>query len=189
VYVNYRQRLRGGRDFNVVMRAATPPNLLLADVRRVMHDLAPDVAPRFQIFQDVFSASLSTRRFNLTLVSVFAATALLLASAGIYGVMAYWVTRRTHEVGIRMALGAAAADVLRLVLEQGMRTALLGLVLGIAVASALTRTMQSMLFEVTAIDPITFAGVALLMVIVVLAACYLPARRATKVDPIGSPAS
>jgi len=184
VYVNYRQRLRGGRDFNVVMRAATPPAALLTDVRRVAHALAPDVALRFQTFQDVFSASLAARRFNLTLVGVFAVTALLLASAGIYGVVAYWVTRRTHEIGIRMALGALPSDVLRLVLEQGLRTTILGVVLGIMAALALTRTMQSMLFEVSAIDPVTFAGVALLIVVVALASCYLPVPRATKVDPI-----
>jgi putative ABC transport system permease protein len=184
VYVNYRQRLRGGRDFNVVMRTGTPPAALLAAVRRVVHDLAPDVAPRFRIFQDVFSASLATRHFNLTLVGVFAGAALLLASAGIYGVVAYWVTRRTHEVGIRMALGAVRADVFRLVLGQGLRATVTGLMVGIAGALALTRTMQSMLFEVSAIDPITFAGVALLLVVVALAACYPPARRATKVDPM-----
>jgi len=184
VYANYRQRLRGGLDFNLVVRAATPPNVLLGGVRHVVRDRAPDVAPRFQTFQDVFSVSLATRRFNLTLVGVFAVTALLLASVGIYGVMAYWVAGRTHEVGIRMALGAVAADVLRLVLGQAFRTTVIGLVVGIAGALALTRTMQSMLFEVSAIDPITFAGVALLMVIVALVACYLPTRRALRVDPM-----
>jgi putative ABC transport system permease protein len=184
VYVNYRQRLRGGRDFNVVMRATLPPDVVLKSVRREVHDLAPDVAPRFQTFQDVFSASLAARRFNLTLVGVFAATALLLAVAGIYGVMAYSVARRTHEIGVRMALGAGAPAILRLVLSQGMLTTVVGLAIGITGALALTRAMQSLLFGVSANDPLTFAGVALLLGAAALLANYIPARRATKVDPM-----
>ena len=184
VYVNYRQRLRGGRDFNVVMRAATPPGSLVSNVRRVAQDVAPDVAPRFQAFQDVFSASLATRRFNLTLVGVFAATALLLAVAGIYGVMAYSVARRTHELGVRMALGASAPHVLRLVLRQGMLTTAVGLAIGITGALVLTRAMQSLLFDVSPTDPLTLFAVALLLGLAALLASYLPARRATKVDPI-----
>jgi len=184
VYVNYRQRLRGGRDFNVVMRATLPPDVVLENVRREVHDLAPDVAPRFQTFQDVFSASLAARRFNLTLVGVFAATALLLAVAGIYGVMAYSVAKRTHEIGVRMALGAGAPAVLRLVLGQGMLTIVIGLAIGIAGSFGLTRAMQSLLFGVSATDPLTFAGVAFLLGSAALLACYVPARRATKVDPM-----
>jgi putative ABC transport system permease protein len=184
VYVNYRQRLRGGRDFNVVLRAATPPSALLDDVRRALHDLAPDLAPHFETFQDVFSSSLATRRFNLLLIGVFAAAALLLASAGVYGVMAYWVTRRTHELGIRVALGAGRGDVLRLVLGQGLRTTAIGLVAGVGAALLLTRTLQSMLFQVRAVDPATFAGVLLLLLLVALIACYVPARRAAQVDPM-----
>jgi predicted permease len=184
VYVNYRQRLRGGRDFNVVIRAATPPSSLVANVRRAAQDVAPDVAPRFQTFQDVFSASLATRRFNLTLVSIFAATALLLALAGIYGVMAYSVIRRTHEIGVRMALGASAPHVLRLVLSQGMLTTAIGLAIGMTGALVLTRAMQSLLFGVSPTDPITLLEVALLLALAALLACYIPARRATKVDPM-----
>jgi predicted permease len=184
VYVNYRQRLRGGLDFNVVMRATTPPSSLVANVRRVVHDVAPEVAPRFQTFQDVFSASLATRRFNLTLVGIFAATALLLALAGVYGVMAYSVARRTHEIGVRMALGAGAPAVLRLVLGQGMLTTAIGLVTGIAGALVLTRAMQSLLFGVSPTDPITLLAVALLLGLAALLASYIPARRATKVDPM-----
>ena len=148
------------------------------------HDVAPDLAPRFQAFQDVFSASLATRRFNLTLVGVFAATALLLAVAGIYGVMAYSVARRTHELGVRMALGASAPHVLRLVLRQGMLTTAVGLAIGITGALVLTRGMQSLLFDVSPTDPLTLFAVALLLGLAALLASYLPARRATKVDPI-----
>jgi putative ABC transport system permease protein len=184
VYVDYRQRLRGGRDFTVVMRAATPPSVLLADARRIVRDLAPDLAPRFQSFQDVFSASLETRRFNLTLVGVFAGTALVLAAIGIYGVISYWVARRTREIGVRMALGALPQNVLRLVLGHASVTVLAGVVVGLAGAFVLTRTMQSLLFGVSAADPLTFAGVALLLGAVALLATYIPARRATKVDPM-----
>jgi putative ABC transport system permease protein len=184
VYVDYRQRLRGGRDFTVVMRASIPPAELLAGARRILHDLAPDVAPRFQTFQDVFSASLQTRHFNLTLVGVFASTALVLAAIGIYGVISYWVTRRTREIGVRMALGAVPRNVLRLVLGHATATVLAGIVVGLAGAFALTRTMQSLLFGMSAQDPVTFAGVALLLCAVALLATYIPAHRATKVDPM-----
>jgi putative ABC transport system permease protein len=150
----------------------------------VVQDLAPEVAPRFQTFQDVFSASLATRRFNLTLVGAFAATAPLLAVAGMYGVMAYSVARRTHEIGVRMALGAGTPDVLRLVLSQGMLTTAVGVMIGIAGSFVLTRAMQSLLFGVSATDPVTLAGVASLLGSAALLACYVPARRATKVDPM-----
>ena len=184
VYVNYQQRLRGGRDFTVVMRAATPPNVLLQDARRILHELAPDVAPRFQAFQDVFSASLDTRRFNLVLVGVFAASALVLAAVGIFGVMAYWVSQRTREIGVRMALGAGQAEVLRLVLRQSMLTVVVGVVIGLIGSLGLTRAIQSLLFDVKATDPVTLAAVALLLMLAALLASFVPARRATKVSPI-----
>jgi predicted permease len=184
VYVDYRQRLRGGRDFTVVMRAATPPAVLLADARRIVHDLAPDVAPRFQTFQQVFAASLDTRRFNLTLVGVFAASALLLAAVGIFGVVAYWVSQCTSEIGIRMALGAQKIDVLWLVVGQGIKLVFIGVGIGITGALGLTRFLVSLLYDVRPTDPLTFVGVSLLLAGVALLACYVPARRATKVDPM-----
>jgi len=184
VYVDSSQRLRGGRDFTVVVRAATPPKVLLDDSRRILHDLAPDIAPRFQSFQDVFSASLDTRRFNLALLGVFAFLALMLATVGIFGVMAYWVSQRTREIGVRMALGAGTAEVLRLVLRQGMITALAGVAIGLIGSLGLTRAIQSLLFGVNATDPLTFAGVAVLLMLAALLASFVPARRATKVNPI-----
>ncbi len=184
VYVNYLQRLRGGRDFTVVMRAAAPPKVLLGEARRILRGLAPDVAPRFQTFQDVFSASLGARRFNLTLVGVFAGAALLLAAVGIFGVTAYWVSQRTREIGVRMALGAGKAEVLRLVLRSSMITVLAGVGIGLAGTLALTRAIRSLLFGVKATDPLTFAAVAVILTAVALLASYLPARRATKVDPM-----
>jgi putative ABC transport system permease protein len=184
VYVDYRQRLRGGRDFTVVIRANIPPQSVLAGARSIVRDLAPDVAPRFQTFQDVFSASLDARRFNLTLVGVFAAAALLLAAVGIYGIMAYWVSRRTREIGVRIALGAEPGQVLGLVLSRASATIAAGLAVGLAGAFILTRFIESLLFDVKAADPLTFAGVALLLAVVATLATYIPARRAAKVDPI-----
>jgi putative ABC transport system permease protein len=184
VYVNYQQRLRGGRDFTVVVRAAAPPHVVLDGARKIVRELAPDVAPRFQTFQDVFSASLDTRRFNLILVGVFAVSALVLAAVGIFGVMAYWVSQRTREIGIRVALGAGRGQVVRLVLRQSMVTVFVGMAAGVVGALALTRTIQSLLFGVKATDPVTFAGVALLLAFTALMASFVPARRATKVDPM-----
>jgi len=130
------------------------------------------------------SASLSPQRFTMLLLAAFALTALLLAAAGIYGVMAYLVTRRTREIGVRMALGALAGDVLRLVIGQGMWTTVVGMAIGIGGSFALTRTMQSLLFGVSTTDPLTLAGVVVLLAAVSFLACWIPARRATKVDPL-----
>jgi len=133
---------------------------------------------------DLIAVSLAQQRFNMLLLGLFAALALILAAVGIYGAMAYAVNLRRHEIGVRVALGAQRGDVLRLVLRDGARIALLGIAFGIAGALALTRLMASLLFEVKPTDPATFAGVAILLALVALAACYLPARRAMRVDPI-----
>jgi putative ABC transport system permease protein len=130
------------------------------------------------------TASLSQQRFTMLLLTAFAGTALLLAAAGIYGVMAYLVTRRTREIGVRMALGAVAGDVLRLVIRQGMWTTIVGMAIGIGGSFALTRTMQSLLFGVSTADPLTLLGVVALLAAVSFLACWIPARRATKVDPL-----
>jgi ABC-type antimicrobial peptide transport system permease subunit len=133
---------------------------------------------------ELLSGSLSRSRFTMLVLGVFAALALVLASVGIYGVIAYSVTQRTQEFGIRIALGASRRDVLRLVLGQGTRLTLLGIGLGIVAALVVTRPMATLLYGISATDPVTFTAVALLLALVALAACYIPARRATRVDPI-----
>jgi putative ABC transport system permease protein len=133
---------------------------------------------------ELMAVSLAQQRFNMLLLGLFAALALILAAVGIYGAMAYAVNQRTHEIGIRTALGAQRRDVLRLVMGDGAKIALFGILIGIAGALALTRLMAGLLFEVKPTDPATFAAVAILLAFVALAACYIPARRALLVDPL-----
>ncbi|MGA8438124.1 MAG: ABC transporter permease [Candidatus Sulfotelmatobacter sp.] len=182
VYVNLFQR--PSAFMTVTMLSDADTRSVSSAARGILHDLNPEIPTRFQIFQQVYSASLGSRKFNVILVGFFAITALLLASAGVFGVMVYSVGQRTREFGVRLALGATSGDVLRMVLGQGMRTILIGVAIGIVGSLALTQTVSSLLFGVTATDPVTFGGVTLLLVAVALLACYIPARRATKVDPI-----
>jgi putative ABC transport system permease protein len=184
IYVNYRQRPQATYQFSAVVRTAGDPASVIASARKIVRDLDPDVPPSTSSFTAIFAASTGGRRFNLVLFGIFAGTALLLAVAGIYGVLAYSVARRTREMGVRMALGASAGNVMRLVLGQAAVTTGIGVLLGVVCSFILMRFLQSMLYEVSAADPLTFAGVALLLIGVALLAAYLPARRATKVDPI-----
>src|SRR5579859_664977 len=183
IYVNYRQRPQATNHFTAVVRTAGDPAAVISAAQKIVRELDPDVPPSTSSFTTIFAASTNTRRFNLILFGLFAGTALLLALAGIYGVLSYSVARRTREMGVRIALGASVNNVLRLVLGQAMTTALVGIILGLAGAFILMRFMQSMLFEVSATDPLTFAAVALILLAVALLAAYMPARRATKVDP------
>ena len=182
VYVNLFQRPRAA--ITVTMLSDADTQLVTSAARGILQDLNPEIPARFRTFSQVYSASLGSRRFNVILIGFFGITALLLATTGVFGVMAYSVSRRTREIGVRVALGAATGDVLRMILGQGLRTIFIGVAIGITGSLALTRTVESLLFGVTATDPLTFGGVTLLLVGAALLACYIPARRATKVDPM-----
>jgi putative ABC transport system permease protein len=139
---------------------------------------------KVQTMNEVAAASFAARRFNMLLLTLFAGLALILAAVGVYGVMSYAVTQRTHEIGIRMALGAQMGSVIKLVMKSGLLITVIGVSIGLAGAFALTRLMRSLLFAVEATDKATFAGVSLCLLLIALLACYIPARRATKVDPL-----
>jgi putative ABC transport system permease protein len=183
MYTSYLQDPFAGMSY--VVRSSVEPESLVPAVREAVRsvDRAQPVAD-VRTMEQIVTEAAAQPRFNSLLLGLFASMALLLAAAGIYGVMSYSVTQRTHEIGIRIALGAQDGDVLRFVVGQGMAMALAGVGLGLACALALTRVMSSLLYGVSATDPATFAAVALLLTAVALLASYLPARRATKVDPM-----
>ena len=173
------------RRINVLTRTDVEPASLTGAVRGQIAALNKDQAVfNVRTMDEIVSQSVAPRRFSMLLLSVFAVVALVLASIGIYGMLSYTVAQRTREIGLRMTLGAQTGNVLRLVIAQGMRLVLVGVVLGLGAALALTRTMKTLLFGVSATDPLIFIAFALLLAFVALLACWLPARRATKVDPL-----
>ncbi len=171
----------------VIIKGTGDPNQLIASAREQVKAVDPD-QPIYNIrtMDEIRGEAVAPQRLNLMLLSIFAGIAFVLAVVGIYGVMSYAVTQRTHEIGIRMAIGAQPSDVFRMILGQGMMLTIAGLVAGLLGAFGLTRLMATMLFGVKPTDPATFAGVALLLTTVALIACYIPGRRATKVDPVNS---
>jgi putative ABC transport system permease protein len=174
-----------GSGGNLVLRSQQDPEHLVSAVRRTLHSLDPNM-PLFnvQTLRDVSEENVAPRKLSVLLLSLFSGIALVLAALGIYGVMAYVVVGRTREIGLRMALGARPGDVLGLVLGQGVRVAICGVLAGVVASLALTRLMRSLLFQVSATDPVTFAAVALLLSGVALVACYIPARAAMNLDPL-----
>jgi putative ABC transport system permease protein len=183
VYFPYRQEPSSG--MTLIVKSAGDPATLTSSIRRVVASIDQD-QPIFgvQTMQQVVNASLSTHRITLILLGLFSALALALSAIGIYGVVSYSVAQRVREIGIRMALGAQRGDVLRLVLGQGSRISAIGIAIGIAASLLFTRLMAKLLYSVSAADPPTYLAVALLLAVIVLAACYIPARRATRVDPL-----
>ena len=184
IYSNYRQRgLNANSAPTIVMRSAAPTGAIVSAARAILHNFDPDVPVKFSTFAEEMGGWLADRRFLLLLVGVFAGAALALAAVGLYGVVAFSVTRRTQEIGIRMALGAQRGDVMRLVVGEGAKLALGGVAIGIVASLAITRLLSSLLFGVSATDPITFVAVAVLLAAVALLASYIPARRAMRFDP------
>jgi putative ABC transport system permease protein len=183
IYLPFRQDTEN--DMNLVVRSGTDPASLVPAIRAAVAAVDKDQpVSGVETMKQLVSDSVSTRRLTLVLLGLFSGLALVLAAIGIYGVMAYSVAQRTHEIGIRIAVGAQQKDVLGLVLREGARLALWGVAFGVVAALGLTRLLSTLLFGVSASDPLTYAGVAVLLVVVALLACYIPARRALNVDPM-----
>jgi len=176
---------RPTNTLSLAVRTANDPNSLTAAIRSELQKLDPNL-PFYNVttMAQLVANQTTQSRFSAWLLGIFGALALVLSAVGIYSVMAYAVEQSTREIGVRMALGAQPRDVLKLVIGQGMALALIGVALGLVAAVALTRTIENLLFGVSATDPVTFAALALLLMLVALLACYVPARRATRVDPM-----
>jgi predicted permease len=183
-YASYRQRPRATGTFNFVIQGTAPADAIIPAARRIVAQLRPDVPPRFRTIEMVVSQSVADRRFVLLLVGVFGAAAMLLATLGVYSVIAYVVTQRRQEIGVRVALGAQSSDVLRMVLRQGFMLALGGIVIGTVAALFVARLLARFLFGVAPNDPVAFGGVIVVLAIVAIVASFVPALRATRVDPM-----
>jgi putative ABC transport system permease protein len=183
VYFPYAQV--ASASMSIVVRTASNPLSMAGALKGQIQEIDKDLPiAEVKTMEQLLSDSVSGPRFNMLLLTVFAVVALVLAAVGIYGVMSYSVSQRTHEIGIRMALGAQTSEVLKLVIRQGMLLTLAGLATGVVASLLLTQLMSSMLFGVAATDPGTFTAVLLLLAGVALGACFLPARRAAKVEPM-----
>ena len=183
-YIPYGQHDFNGATLSLVVRSTGDPNALAQTVRHMAHENNPNVPMKFTTMEAILSENVAAPRFRTVLFSVFAGLAVCLAIAGIYGVMAFTIDRRSSEIGLRIALGASRGSVVRLVLRQGLALAGIGLVLGLAASIACTRLLRTMLFQVQPNDPTVYLAVALLVGLVALAAGYLPASRAAKIDPV-----
>jgi putative ABC transport system permease protein len=184
VYVNYLQRPRYTRQFSVVLRAHGDPTSLIASMRQETRALDPAMPTQFRTLEQLLSASLDSRRFSMMMLGVFSVAALVLAMVGLCGILSYICAQRTMEIGIRMALGAQRADMLRLILRQSLVLVGAGIVAGIIVTAGATRLLTAMLYGVGATDLLTYGGVIALLLLAALLASYFPARRAAHVDPM-----
>jgi putative ABC transport system permease protein len=186
LYVPYAQERRGfvtPRD--LVVRTKGDATSVAGAVRQAIWSVDKDQpVSNVRTMDQVFAAAISKERFQALLLGLFAALALVLACVGLYGVISYSVAQRTHEIGVRVALGAQPVDVLRLMIRQGMTLTLVGLIVGIAAGSVATRVLSDMLYGVSTTDPLTFVGVPAFLLLVAFVACYIPARRATRIDPL-----
>ena len=184
LYLPYLQ-LSAGAGVTAVLRTKGDPGALTGGLRQAIRELSPEM-PVYQVrpLADIAADRTAPRRLAATLIAVFACVALVLAAVGIYGVMSYAVNQRTQEIGLRMALGARREDILGMVLRSGTIMAVSGVGIGLVLALVLARLITSLLFQTSATDPPTFSIVPLLLVAVALLACYIPARRATRVDPM-----
>ena len=184
VYDSFNQMTNFWIASTCIVKTATPLNLD-SDIRNIVAGVDPEEpVARIESMEKVLAHSIALQRFLMILMGIFAGLALVLAAVGIYGVLSYQIARRTHEIGIRMALGARPTDILNLVLREGMLVVLAGVLVGVAAAFGLSRFLASVLFGVQPADPLTFASVVVVLVVVALLACYIPARRATRVDPL-----
>jgi ABC-type antimicrobial peptide transport system permease subunit len=174
-------------EMSLVIRTQQSPEALASAVRAEIWHVDSDVpVPEIASMRQIVSAAVSTRRFQLALIAGFAMAALLLAGLGIFGVVSYAIEQRRNEIGIRMALGATARDIGRLVLGQGLRPVVIGLAAGVVLSLWVARAIRSLLFGVVATDPTTFVAVPLLLLVVAVSACALPALRAIRIDPMGT---
>ena len=184
IYMPYEQHPRGATALNILVRTTSDTGALSQALQRKIRERSPDVPVKFTTMEASLSENVAAPRFRTLLLGIFAGLAVCLAMAGVYGVMAYVVSQRSNEIGLRMALGASSGDALRLVLRQAARLTAIGLALGLLGAAAATRLLASLLFQVKPTDPLTYAGVIVLLALVSLAASYIPARRAAHVDPL-----
>jgi predicted permease len=184
VYVNYFQRPAAAAQFSIVLRGRDGAAALTAAMRKEARALNPEMPMKFQTVREIVSASLDNRRFSMVMLGVFAGSALMLAMVGLYGVMAFITSQRTHEIGIRMALGAQRFDMLRMIFRQSFTLVLTGVAVGIFASLGLTRLLGAMLYGVRTTDVVTYAGVVAVLVVAAALASYVPARRAMKIDPM-----
>jgi predicted permease len=184
VYTDYFQRPAATAEFSIVARAGGDAAVLTSAMRREARALNPEMPTKFETIEEIVSASFDNRRFSMVMLGVFAGSALILAMVGLYGVMAYITSQRTHEIGIRMALGAQRFDMLNMIFRQSFTLVLTGVTVGILASLGLTRLLATMLYGVQATDVVTYTGVVGLLAVAAALASYIPARRAMKVDPM-----